>query len=103
MCDPRFFHEGKWSNFYGAGLTPYEALQTATSNAARFLGNSADEGTIAKGKIADMVLLTANPLQNIDNAFLQEGVMLRGKWYAEDELQRQLSGRLAASKAAAGQ
>ena len=44
-----------------------EALQTATLNPARFLGKENDMGTVAKGKIADLVLLDANPLNDIRN------------------------------------
>ena len=75
---------------YEAGLTPFEVLQTATSNAARFLGTREETGTITTGKIADLVLLDANPLVDVDNIFRQEGVMLRGHWFPEDELQKKL-------------
>ena len=44
-----------------AGLSPMAALQTATINPAIFLGKQKDMGTIEKGKIADLVLLDANP------------------------------------------
>jgi imidazolonepropionase-like amidohydrolase len=49
------------------GLTPLEALQTATLNPARFLGKSDDLGTVEKGKLADLVILDANPLEDIHN------------------------------------
>lgn len=75
-----------------AGLTPFEVLQAATSNAARFLGTTGDTGTIAPGKTANLVLLNANPLDDVDNVFRQEGVMLRGRWFPEAELQSELSG-----------
>jgi Amidohydrolase family len=50
-----------------AGLTPLEALQTATINPVKFLGLAKTIGTVEKGKIADLVLLDANPLENIAN------------------------------------
>jgi len=50
-----------------AGLTPAEALVAATSAAARVLGVDADVGLIAEGKIADLVLLDADPLADIAN------------------------------------
>ena len=87
---PGFSMKEEVEQLYEAGLTPYEVLQTATSNAARFLGTSHDVGTITKGKIADLVLLNANPQQNVENIFLQEGVMLHGKWFPEDQLQDEL-------------
>jgi imidazolonepropionase-like amidohydrolase len=71
-----------------SGLTPYEALQCATSNPPRFVGIGA--GTIEPGKIADLVLLEANPLNDAANAFRQAGVMLHGRWSTNDALQRQL-------------
>jgi imidazolonepropionase-like amidohydrolase len=48
-----------------AGLTPSEAFQPATINPAEFLGLSKIPGTVEGGKIADLVLLDANPLENI--------------------------------------
>jgi adenine deaminase len=50
-----------------AGLTPLQALQAATLNPARFLGRTADIGTVAEGWLADLVLLDANPLEDITN------------------------------------
>ncbi|HLH09588.1 MAG TPA: amidohydrolase family protein [Terriglobales bacterium] len=98
---PGFSLKNELRELHEAGLTPYEVLQSATSNAARFLGNSQDFGTVTKGKVADLVLLNANPLDNIDNISLQEGVMLRGHWFPEDELQKNLRTALKASKAQA--
>jgi len=62
-----------------AGLTPMQALQGATKNPAEFLGNSATEGTIEKGKLANLVLLDGNPLESISNAQRIRAVILRGK------------------------
>ena len=81
----------EFEQLYEAGLTPFEALQAATFNAARFLATTADGGTVATGKIADLVLLDANPLDDVDNVFRQDGVMLGGHWFPEAELQAKLS------------
>jgi len=62
-----------------AGLTPMEALQAATRNPAEFLGRLDSQGTIAAGKNADLVLLDANPLDDIHNAQKIRVVILRGK------------------------
>jgi imidazolonepropionase-like amidohydrolase len=62
-----------------AGLTPLQALEAATSNPARFLGRSKDIGSVAKGKVANLVLLDANPLQEIRNTRLISAVILRGQ------------------------
>src|SRR5579862_2055205 len=62
--------------FQQAGLTPMQALQTATLNPAKFMGRTADLGTIEKGKLADLVLLDANPLEDIANTQKIRGVVL---------------------------
>ena len=74
-----------------AGLTPYEALQAATVNAAKFLGEDAQAGTIEVGKRADFILLGANPLDNIQNAAGLRGVFTHGKWYSAEDLEMRLS------------
>ncbi len=63
-----------------AGLSPYEALQTATVNAALFLRQPGEFGVIKTGARADLVMLDANPLQQIDATARIRGVMLRGRW-----------------------
>jgi imidazolonepropionase-like amidohydrolase len=62
-----------------AGLTPMEALRAATRNAAEFVGKSKDSGTIAEGKYADLVLLDANPLEEIRSTRRIRAVIVRGK------------------------
>ncbi|HEX4645365.1 MAG TPA: amidohydrolase family protein, partial [Verrucomicrobiae bacterium] len=63
-----------------AGLTPMEALQTATSKPAEFLNRSSQQGTIAPGQRADLVLLDANPLADIHNTQKIQAVFLKGKY-----------------------
>jgi imidazolonepropionase-like amidohydrolase len=62
------------------GLTPEEALETATRNPARFLGRERDLGTVDRSKIADLVLLNANPLENIHNTTKISAVILHGQF-----------------------
>ena len=62
-----------------AGLTPLEALQTGTLNVARFFGES-DRGQVAPGMVADLVLLDANPLEDIGNTTRISGVFQGGDW-----------------------
>ena len=62
-----------------AGLTPMESLQTATINPARFLGMEKDLGTIEKGKVANLVLLEADPVSDIRNTTKISEVFLGGK------------------------
>lgn len=65
-----------------AGLTPFEALRAATLEPARFLGLLDSLGTIETGKIADLVLLTANPLDDIRNASRTAYVVANGRVHA---------------------
>ena len=62
-----------------AGLTPRQALETATCNAAKFLGKSDGFGTIQRGKAADLVLLDGDPLENIHNTERIAAVFSRGR------------------------
>jgi len=74
-----------------AGLSPMEALQTATRNPAIFLGLQDRLGTIEKGKRADLVLLDANPLDQISNIDRIAGVVLGGQWLPRQQLDSMLS------------
>ncbi|HZS10025.1 MAG TPA: amidohydrolase family protein [Blastocatellia bacterium] len=74
-----------------AGLTPMEALQTATRNPAVFFGRLNSQGTIAKGKIADLVLLDADPLADISNTQKIHAVILGGKLITQAKRQEMLS------------
>ena len=77
--------------FVEAGLTPGRALAAATSGAARFLGQSKEWGSIAPGRRADLLLLRASPLADIENLALRDGVMARGRWFPAVELEAQLA------------
>jgi imidazolonepropionase-like amidohydrolase len=72
--------------FVKAGLTPIEALQTATLNPAKFLGRTHDMGTVEKGKLADLVLLDANPLDNISNTQRISAVVQSGRYFSRADL-----------------
>lgn len=79
-------------NLVDAGLSPFEAIKTGTVNAAKALGQFEEFGTISVGKRADLLLLSANPLQKVENISLLQGVMVRGKWMTDKNLQSELDG-----------
>ena len=76
--------------FQRAGLTPIQALQTATLNPAKFMGRTADLGTVAKGKLADLVILDADPLKDIANTQKIRGVVLAGRYFDRAALDKML-------------
>jgi adenine deaminase len=65
--------------FVQAGFTPLEALRAATLDPARFLGRDRDFGTVERGKVADLVLLDADPLADIRNTRKINAVVLNGR------------------------
>ncbi len=71
-----------------AGLTPYQALQTATVNAAQALGLGDDLGTIEVGKIADLTFLGGDPLIDIKNTRDVKRVMKGGRVSTVEDLIR---------------
>jgi len=73
-----------------AGLTPYEALRMGTVSPAIFMNQVGKFGTIEVGAAADLVLLGGNPLEDIRNSRLNEGVMVRGKWMPREYLDKKL-------------
>ncbi len=73
-------------NLVKAGFTPLEALQTATLNPAKYRGRSATEGTVEKGKIADLLLLRSNPLQSIGRTREIDAVIARGRYYSRSDM-----------------
>ena len=86
--------------FVAAGFTPLEALQTATINPARFLGKLADYGTVQAGRVADLVILRANPLDDITNTRTIAGVVADGKYWSQADIDalRQRLKQLAAAR-----
>ena len=87
---PGFSLHDELSELVSAGLTPMEALQTATLNAAVYLGITDAFGTVEAGKYADLVLLEANPLSDINNTRKIATVIVGGRLIEKQELQRML-------------
>ncbi|GBC83114.1 Adenine deaminase [bacterium HR10] len=78
------------------GLTPYEILQTATRNVGEYFRHKDRFGTIEVGARADLILVKGNPLSDLGHLKHLAGVMVRGRWIAEAEIQQRLE-RLAAT------
>lgn len=74
-----------------AGLTPYAALETGTRNVALFLNTLDSTGTVEVGKRADLVLLSANALVDVDNVAQPVGVMLGGRWLPRKVLEARVA------------
>lgn len=72
-----------------AGLTPYQALQSGTVNVANYF-NLKNSGMIKPGYVSDLVLLDANPLENIENTKKIAGVMLGKNWISKEEITAEL-------------
>jgi len=73
-----------------AGLTPAQALQAATISAAEFLGMQDDYGDVTIGKVADLILLRANPLEDISNSMTIEAVFMGKQYYDREALDTML-------------
>jgi imidazolonepropionase-like amidohydrolase len=88
---PGFSLHEELQRFVAAGFTPLEALQTATINPVRFWGMEDQLGTVEKGKLADLVLLNANPLEDIANTQKINGVIVNGRYYYRAQLDKMLA------------
>ena len=89
---PGFSLHQELQRFVAAGFTPLEALQTATLNPAQFLGMQDRLGSIEKGKLADLVLLDANPLEDIRNTHKIAGMVVNGRYLSRSDLDKMLAG-----------
>jgi len=89
---PGFSLHRELERFVAAGFTPVEALQTATLLPARYLGMEKAYGTVAKDKIADLVLLDADPTRDIRNTQRIAGVVANGRVLTRKDLDGILAG-----------
>jgi hypothetical protein len=83
---PGFSIHDELQDLVRAGLTPFQALQTATINPATFLGCLRDSGTLEPLKRADCVLLKGNPLEKIANTASIAGVVRNGQWISAAQI-----------------
>ncbi|MEU1394135.1 MULTISPECIES: amidohydrolase family protein [unclassified Nonomuraea] len=97
--NPGFALHDELAQLVAAGLTPMAALQAATREPARYLGLADSLGTIRKGYLADLVVLDANPLDDIRNTLRIHSVMTRGRYLSAADRVRLLASIEAAAKA----
>ena len=90
-CLPGFSLHDELQLLVQAGLTAMQALQAATLNPARFMGREKDLGTVDTGKLADLVLLDANPLEDIGNTKKIAAVVFRGQFFPRASLDEMLA------------
>jgi imidazolonepropionase-like amidohydrolase len=95
---PGFSLHDELANFVEAGFTPMEALQTATSNPGRFLDRT-DMGSVKPGGLADLVLLSANPIDDIHNTKKINAVVIDGRYLDRAALDRMLAQAEVSAKA----
>jgi hypothetical protein len=88
---PGFAIHRELADLVSAGLSPYQALRAGTVDAARILGGADQFGSVTVGKRADLLLLDASPLDDVGNVNRRAGVMLRGHWLAQNDLQLMLN------------
>ncbi len=85
---PGFGMYAEMQHYADAGLSPYSILKAATANAGACLG--ADWGVVGEGKRADLILLSANPLEDVSNVSGIEGVVLDGQWFSRRMIDEKL-------------
>ena len=72
-------------------MTPYEAIRAGTSDAAKFLHQENEFRVVATGRRANLLLVEANPVEDVKNVSKRAGVMVNGHWLTEDELKQRLA------------
>jgi imidazolonepropionase-like amidohydrolase len=80
------------------GLTPYEILQSGTANVGDYFKSKDKFGVIESGRRADLILVNGNPLEDVSNISRRSGVMVRGRWLSEEEIQVRLQKIAAANQ-----
>lgn len=88
---PGFSIHHELQGMLNAGLTPLEAIQIGTINPAVFFGQKGEYGEVVAGASADLILLAANPLDDLNNLKNPDGVMVRGKWLSREDIDKKLA------------
>lgn len=85
-------HWETWMLHQG-GMSPMQTLRAATLNGAEYIGMDKELGSLEPGKLADILVLNANPLKNIQNTLDIYRVILNGRFYNPDNLEEEISGQ----------
>jgi imidazolonepropionase-like amidohydrolase len=88
---PGFSIHHEMKRMLDAGMSVREVVRSGTANVGEYYKAQDQFGTIAIGKRADLILVDANPLQSIDNMSRRSGVMVRGRWLPDSEIQARLA------------
>lgn len=73
-------------------MSAYEIVRSGTKNVGDYFKHKDEFGTIAAGQRADLLLINGDPLKDISNIAQRSGVMVRGRWLGEEEIQKKLAG-----------
>ena len=87
---PGFALHQELQELVAVGLTPYEALRSSTTVPYEYLGEAGRAGTVEVGKRTDLLLVAANPLEDVSNASRIAGVLMRGRWIGKLEIDRRM-------------
>ena len=87
---PGFSIHREMKRMLDAGMTPYDIIRSGTINVGQHFKTQDAFGTVALGKRADLILLDANPLENLAHIERRSGVMVRGRWLPESAIQARL-------------
>jgi hypothetical protein len=87
---PGFSIHREMQRMADAGLTTYDIIKSGTASVGHHFKSHDDFATVAVGKRADLILIDANPLQDLSNIQRQSGVMVRGRWLPQSEIQARL-------------
>ena len=93
---PGFSIHREMARMAEAGMRPYDIIKSGSSNIGVYSKDKDDFGTIATGQRADLILVDANPLENVAAMARRSGMMVRGQWLSEPDIQNRLA-RIAAS------
>jgi hypothetical protein len=88
---PGFANHREMALWVELGMTPFEVLSAGTWNVAEHLGELDVAGSVEEGKRADLILLEANPLEDIGHMAARAGVVMDGRWLPEEEIQARLA------------